>query len=1027
MSSQQEQTTSVRQAERFVAHQLTQASGRVRTLDLTAAALVLLVATLLYALAVGLADLTFGLSMQTRLALLVGYGFVVLLYVAGTLLLFWRRRVNPYYAAHQLEKSLPDAKGSVINWLDLRERPLPAAIRATLGTRAARDLGRADVEQAISGRRNLYLAALVAGLLVGLIGLFLSGPGRFSSLLARTFAPFSERVIPTQTDILLIEPAEGNLNVPVNQKMFFRVQVTGRVPAVNQADSVRLLFRYNRADPYARQPLQRDANDEWTAVFLPDQVQNGFWYRIAAGDAQTPEYQVRVHSFPQVVRFDLLFHYRPYLHLADRKDHYPNQRAVLPQIKDYRGTQVTLTLKTNRALQEGGLELEQGGVVRDLPGSILPNDPEAFRVAFVLEHSGTFRVRFRARDGEMNTDRAAYPLEVLADRAPVVVLDKPGKDVRLPANGTLRLHGSATDDFGINRLTLQLRVSKGERRPELSPKIYRKGKSFQLAGGRYPDRLDYEDFVPLDQLQTAKGAAFPLAAGMELEYWLEARDNCDYPDPAGHVGRSKKYKVVIGEPDKDKKKQQQERSQAQQQQKEQQQKQDKDLARQNQKAEQQERKQQEARDKQDPARQAKRRQQQKDFEKKAEDVAKALGQKERKENQHDQAKGAEPQPNKGDARGKGPSSPKAGQGAPKQAPQAGQEKACTAKGEGKSGNGHASGQAKDAGQKEQPQQAQAHGDARGDNGKPSQAKAKGERPGGEQAAASSKSAGQPPQGAQPGSAKQGEGQKADAAQAKREGAATPERSSSQAQAKGQAPAPTPGARKKGAQESGEPGRVSTRSSGEPGQASARSPGEPGHAKENKGQDHTAQGTAKNQGNPKQAGRPPGQARAGNESPKQDTAKGQGTPSKGQATAKGQAKGRWRQGTLGGSGAPEDDLRGSVRDPEAARRAGELHLEELKKKLTPDVLKRLKWTEKDRDEFLKEARAYQEWLRLHGKDTGKEKLAGGQSVLPSSGAREVGPGVNPLRDPLDSLHVLPPPEFRDAFRRFSSNPAGKSGP
>jgi hypothetical protein len=127
--------------------------------------------------------------------------------------------------------------------------------------------------------------------------------------------------------------------------------------------------------------------------------------------------------------------------------------------------------------------------------------------------------------------------------------------------------------------------------------------------------------------------------------------------------------------------------------------------------------------------------------------------------------------------------------------------------------------------------------------------------------------------------------------------------------------------------------------------------------------------------------------------------------------------------LGGSGGPENDARGSVADAEAARRAGELHLEELKKKLTPDVLKKLHWTEKDRDEFLKQAREYQQWLQQHG----KEKLSGGRSILPSSGARPVGPAANPTQDSLDSLHILPPPEFRDALRRFSSSPEDRPGP
>ncbi len=31
-----------------------------------------------------------------------------------------------------------------------------------------------------------------------------------------------------------------------------------------------------------------------------DQVLNGFWYKLAAGDTETPEYQIKVQSLPHV-------------------------------------------------------------------------------------------------------------------------------------------------------------------------------------------------------------------------------------------------------------------------------------------------------------------------------------------------------------------------------------------------------------------------------------------------------------------------------------------------------------------------------------------------------------------------------------------------------------------------------------------------------------------------------------------------------------------------------------------------------
>ena len=50
-------------------------------------------------------------------------------------------------------------------------------------------------------------------------------------------------------------------------------RAVGRVPHVNQPDSLRLHYRYNPTDPYLEQALEPDADGEWTTTVLADQVQ----------------------------------------------------------------------------------------------------------------------------------------------------------------------------------------------------------------------------------------------------------------------------------------------------------------------------------------------------------------------------------------------------------------------------------------------------------------------------------------------------------------------------------------------------------------------------------------------------------------------------------------------------------------------------------------------------------------------------------------------------------------------------------
>ncbi len=90
------------------------------------------------------------------------------------------------------------------------------------------------------------------------------------------------------------------------------------------------------------------------------------------------------------------------------------------------------------------------------------------------------------------------------------------------------------------RWSCACRSFEGETKPALAPKLYREGKSFQFDNGTFPDSIDYKDFVALDKLASAKNEPIRLKTGTILEYWLEATDNCDYPNAHGNIGKSKR-------------------------------------------------------------------------------------------------------------------------------------------------------------------------------------------------------------------------------------------------------------------------------------------------------------------------------------------------------------------------------------------------------------------------------------------------------------------------------------------------------
>jgi hypothetical protein len=535
--------------ESFVERQLARVRQRVRIIDFARAGAIFLGIVLGYGLVVGMADRLWDLAVGIRLALWCGLvlGLAVFAGFSATRLCF--RQVNPIFLARQLEQTVPDAKNSLINWLDLRGQPLPPVIRGSLGRRAAHDLKEADTDKAISLRPLWWCGGVTLALLLVHVGLLIGSPSQSLSLLRRAYFPFEYTGIATRTQLTLLQPESGNVTVPASQPVLIRVQAAGSVPAVNQPDSLKLHLRYNPREAFEERPLLRDLDGTWSTVVAADQVRNGFYYKITGGDAQLPaqgEYRVDVSIVPQVVRFELTYHYRPYLVQPDA--HLTFDKNIRPTIREIRGTQATMVIRANRELKEAILQLNVGGTKKDLMGEPVAGDAAAWKFTWVLDQSGEYRVGFKTMAGEENVDRQPARIEVIPDRAPEVVLTKPAADVKLPANGTLQYEGYASDDFGVKSMQMRLKLLNQKAAPELQPLVYRPGVSFQFTNKKYPQKIECADFVALEKLQTTDGKPFPLSAGMELEYWLEARDNCDYPDAAGNLGQSKHYKLTIDPP-----------------------------------------------------------------------------------------------------------------------------------------------------------------------------------------------------------------------------------------------------------------------------------------------------------------------------------------------------------------------------------------------------------------------------------------------------------------------------------------------
>ncbi|HUR56021.1 MAG TPA: DUF4175 family protein, partial [Gemmataceae bacterium] len=529
-----------------VDEQIAEATSRIRFHDVTFGALLAAALTLAYFTAMIVLDKYLVLPEWVRQLALGGFLVAVGGAVWWTIIRPLRREINPLYAAVQVERTVDDAKNSVAGYVDAKDNDkVHPTVRAAMGARAAKSAAEADLNQAVDHRSLLYAGGVVVALLLVLIALFfVFRPAQFRSLAGRTLVPFSSDAIATRTQLTLQKPDPADATITAGQSVTVAVHVAGKVPAAESAERVRLLLRHNPVDPnYEVVPLERgDSNRDWS-VRVPDYlVQNGFWYKVAAGDAETPEHKITVRTAPLFTDFEADYEFPAYLRLLPQKGVKGNRLLA------FRGTKVTLTAKTNREVKDGRMEVEPTG--EKVTGKVAPNRPDSLQFEYKLVENGSYRLYFTATNGERNADPPPFAIQVISDAPPVITVLKPEEDeIQIPANGQLAVDATVGDDFGIDKVTLKLKLV-GDTEKMLPEKPYLEGKSFlRAADNTWPTALDYKDSVDLGKLKDATGLSVDLKEGQVLEYWLEAADNCT--EPKANVGKSKVKRVRLTAPVKE--------------------------------------------------------------------------------------------------------------------------------------------------------------------------------------------------------------------------------------------------------------------------------------------------------------------------------------------------------------------------------------------------------------------------------------------------------------------------------------------
>ncbi|MFO0917082.1 MAG: hypothetical protein U0872_02065 [Planctomycetaceae bacterium] len=154
------------------------------------------------------------------------------------------RRVNRLFAARELEHASPALGSNLLNWVDLRDagRSVHPSVLLTMEKRAATQLSKLDVAQAVDHRPLLLASYALLSILILFCGYALFSPKKISSALWR-IVPFARAHAVTRTEIREVAPGDATL------LLRGRMDVKRRLGGGNSRDRAIAVHDRRRPDP----------------------------------------------------------------------------------------------------------------------------------------------------------------------------------------------------------------------------------------------------------------------------------------------------------------------------------------------------------------------------------------------------------------------------------------------------------------------------------------------------------------------------------------------------------------------------------------------------------------------------------------------------------------------------------------------------------------------------------------------------------------------------------------------------------
>ena len=412
-------------------------------------ALAMLLATMMF---VALIDRLIVLPDEARWALSAVAYLAVLVVEWRTCLRQLTHAPGPRRLARLIEHAEPKLREDLLSAVELgtpegEEVFDSAQFRALLQSDVAERIEGMEVEKLLPANLLKRYIGVAAALFLAMLVAFVATGFQFGTLMLRALFPGANLGRVATTKVEIVAPAPAEQIVANGDAIALEVKLSGRLA------SKALLEVFTESGKRERVQLNVTGPDRFAGTIQVGR--EDVRYRIIAGDAITRKYLLDAEPRPHVIQFEKTYTPPAYTQMPPVTKVEENG-----DITAIEGGEVELKLKTNVAIKQGELRIEQGKTNSVVP--LVPGADGRLSARLPVKVSGTYRVHLvAAKTGFEDKFSPEYELRAEPDLVPGVVLDVPVQDLIVPSNEILDFIGTATDDLSVAKLEQSFKINEG--------------------------------------------------------------------------------------------------------------------------------------------------------------------------------------------------------------------------------------------------------------------------------------------------------------------------------------------------------------------------------------------------------------------------------------------------------------------------------------------------------------------------------------------------------------------------------------